>query len=368
MHAPIRNTSVDLIRTAALVGICVVNFTFLGLPIEAVLSGPSGPANQLATALVHVLFEGKFFLLFSFLFGWGVQIQMQSAARSGQDLAPRYLRRMAGLAVLGVLHAVLVFTGDILFLYAVLGALVWPLRQWSPRGLIRLALGMLPVAVLGLALLAILIGAGLPEPENRALAEGFRAATQYRLTEWPSTLLFLILFQGPLAFGAILAGLAAAKTDFFRADSPGRLWLGRALPWLLVLGLPLNLLLAMAPVDDSLFALGGLLIFALAAPMLSAVYLHGLLWLGDRLNLPPVLTRSGQNSLTAYLLQGILAGLIFGGHGLGLFGQVGQAALLALAIATALLAMVLTGAMAGRWGRGPFEQLLRRLTYGRAGV
>lgn len=127
-------------------------------------------------------------------------------------------------------------------------------------------------------------------------------------------------------------------------QSAGRLVLGRVFPWLLPLGLILNLGVAHAPLDDNLFALAGLLLFAPAAPMLAAVYLHGLPWLGDRVALPAVLTRAGQNSLTAYLLQGLLAGLVFGGHGPGLFGQLGQAVLLPLAVRLALLAM---GLMAG---------------------
>jgi uncharacterized protein len=364
MSDPARNTAVDLIRTAALIGICVVNVTFLALPGAALMQDPATPADRFAADLVQTVFEGKVFLLFSFLFGWGIAAQMQVADRQGRAFAPRYGRRLAGLALLGVLHALLVFTGDILVLYALLGALAWPLRAAAPRRLIRLALAMVPLALVGLVLLVILLGAGLPEPAYRALAHGFWQAALIRSAEWPPTFVFLLLFQGPLAFGAILAGLAAARTGFFQPDSAGRLWLRRAFPWLLVLGLALNLTVALSPMDDSLRALLGLLLVAFAAPILSAAWLHGLLWLSNRMTLPAVLARAGQNSLTAYLLQGILAGLVFGGHGLGLFGQLGQAALLPLAILLAFVAMLLTGLMAGRWGRGPFEALLRRITYG----
>jgi len=364
MQDPTRNSAVDLIRTAALIGICVVNLPFLALPGAALMQVPATPADRLAADLVQTLFEGKFFLLFSFLFGWGLQVQMQAAERQGQAFAPRYARRVAGLAILGVLHAIFVFTGDILVLYALLGTLVWPLRHAPPRRLIRLALTMVPLALFGLVLLAILLGVGLPDPAYRAFAHGFWQATAIRMTEWPPTFVILLLFQGPLAFGVILAGLAAAKTGFFQPDSPGRRWLRRAFPWLLPLGLGLNLIVALSPMDDSLQALLGLLLIAAAAPILSAAWLQCLLWLGDRVTLPAVLARAGQNSLTAYLLQGILAGVVLGGHGLGLFGQLGQATLLALAILLALTAMLLTGLMAGRWGRAPFEALLRRLTYG----
>ncbi|MBL9047021.1 MAG: hypothetical protein JNK34_06875, partial [Tabrizicola sp.] len=100
-----RNTSVDLIRAASLIGICVVNLTFLGLPADTLLQTPSALADRLAADLVQALFEGKFFLLFSFLFGWGIEVQLQSAGRAGADFVPRYLRRLAGLALIGCLHA-----------------------------------------------------------------------------------------------------------------------------------------------------------------------------------------------------------------------------------------------------------------------
>jgi uncharacterized protein len=364
MSDPSRNSAVDLIRTAALIGICVVNLPFLALPGAALMQVPATPADRLAADLVQLLFEGKFFLLFSFLFGWGMQVQMQAAARKGQAFAPRYARRLAGLVILGGAHAILVFTGDILVLYALLGALAWPLRNAPPRRLLRLAIAMVPAALLGLVLLAVLVEVGLPEPDYRALAHGFWQATLIRSAEWPPTFVILLLFQGPLAFGAILMGLAAAQTGFFQPDSTGRRLLRRAFPWTLTIGLALNLVVALSPMDDSPRALIGLLLVAPAAPILSMAWFHGLLWLANRLSIPEILQRAGQNSLSAYLLQGILAGLVFGGHGLGLFDQLGQAVLLPLAILIALLAMVLTGLMAGRWGRGPFEVILRRLTYG----
>ncbi|AYR21214.1 DUF418 domain-containing protein [Alcaligenes faecalis] len=103
---------------------------------------------------------------------------------------------------------------------------------------------------------------------------------------------------------------------------------------------------------------------AVGAPMLSAVYLYLLLRCGQWFRLPNVLIEAGRNSLSAYVTQGILAGLIFSSYGLNLFDSLGNAALLAIAIALALLAMSLTGLIAQHWGRGPLEAVLRRITYG----
>jgi uncharacterized protein len=94
------------------------------------------------------------------------------------------------------------------------------------------------------------------------------------------------------------------------------------------------------------------------------VYLCLLLRCGQWFSLPNVLIEAGRNSLSAYVSQGILAGLFFSSYGLDLFDSFGNAALLAIAIALALLAMSLTGLIAQRWGRGPLEAVLRRFTYG----
>lgn len=99
---------------AALIGICIVNVPFMALPLEAFFTPPTMLPDRIATFLVESFLQLKFFLLFSFIFGWGMAIQARSAQSKGQDFKPRYFRRMAGLALFGVLHAIFV-----------IGALYW---------------------------------------------------------------------------------------------------------------------------------------------------------------------------------------------------------------------------------------------------
>ena len=77
-----RAGEVDAIRGLALLGICVVNVPFLAQPLDRMLERPVG-ADLVAQIAVEWLFQGKFFVLFSFLFGWGFAIQMAAAARAG---------------------------------------------------------------------------------------------------------------------------------------------------------------------------------------------------------------------------------------------------------------------------------------------
>jgi uncharacterized protein len=80
-----------------------------------------------------VLFEFKFISLFSALFGAGLIVQMTRAERRGVRFVPLYLRRLVVLAVIGLLHGLLLWYGDILLTYAVLGAILLVLRRISAR-------------------------------------------------------------------------------------------------------------------------------------------------------------------------------------------------------------------------------------------
>ena len=113
MPVPDRNSTVDTLRTAALIGICVVNLPFMGLPQGAVLTAPDGLWNQAAALFTGIFFEAKFFMLFSFLFGWGIEIQQRSAERAGASAGRRYGRRLVMLALFGIAHAIFVFSGDL---------------------------------------------------------------------------------------------------------------------------------------------------------------------------------------------------------------------------------------------------------------
>lgn len=338
----------------------------MGLPIEASLAPAEHTIDRLGAFFVETFFQAKFFLLFSFLFGWGLHQQALSAARTGAAFGWRYGRRLLSLALFGGLHAVLVFSGDILLLYAVLGLLIWPLRRLEAGALMRIALSMVPAGLLSLTVLALLQPGEIAG--STGLAGSFLEASQARWTSWPATFGFLALFQGPLAFGAFAAGLAAAKAGFFHPASALRRRLARRLPCLLAVSIPLNLCYAatmagIVPPAYEWLALGGFAAIGVGGPLLATVYLLTLISWAERLSLPRVLLLAGRNSLSTYVLQGILAGLLFGGYGLGLFGTVGQAGMIPLAIAVALIAIAVIGGIADRFGRGPLEALLRSATY-----
>ena len=365
-----RNDEVDIIRMIALIGICIVNVPFMAQPLEAAFRAPELWYDRLTAFAVEGLFQLKFFLLFSFIFGWGMSVQAKSAERAGRSFSRRFFRRMGGLAIIGVLHATLVFNGDILVLYALLGVLLWLIRGLSPRALLRFAATMIPLSTLCLTILAVLIGAAMKNGslefpiDGPSLGGGFFEATQARINNWPATFVFLVFVQAPLAMGAFACGLAAAQSDFFTLGSREFQRLGRAVPGLLLVAIPCNLLYAattseMIPRSNELLGLLGFVSISLGGPALSAVYLYLIIRMTSGLRMPKMLVLAGRNSLSTYVLQGIIAGLLFGGYGMGLFGQFGLLALIPIAFAIALVAMLLVGVYATIFGRGPLEPVLR---------
>src|SRR5512141_2264402 len=127
VQQPERIQLVDILRGFALFGILLVNMALFTRPVQSLIF-PIAPGttwyNYLAEWLIHFLGEGKFYLLFSLLFGLGLTLQMDRIERVGGRFVPLYLRRLLILLGIGVVHAFLIWVGDILIFYALFGALL----------------------------------------------------------------------------------------------------------------------------------------------------------------------------------------------------------------------------------------------------
>ncbi len=353
----VRSSEVDVIRLAALVGIAVVNVPFMGLPTEAAFTSPTDTVDLAVSFFVECFLQLKFFLLFSFVFGWGFHIQKTQAEARGHSLRRRYFRRLIGLAGFGFAHALFIFSGDILVLYALLGVLLWFVKNRSVNALKWLAALTVPVSICCLMLLGAIIDqvsvSDLLDHSSASahgLGGSFWDATRTRWVDWPSSFGFLVLLQGPLAFGAFLLGLVAARTEFFKSGNGAFARLLKRASLLLVVALPLNIAYAAAmagliPDHYEWLLIIGFLGIALGAPLLSALYLIALVQFARTFKLSTILLLAGQNSLSAYLLQGIIAGFVFGSYGLGWFGELGHAALLVLSLMIAWLSLIVVGGL-----------------------
>ena len=233
-----RTHEVDFIRLIALFGICIVNISFMGLLSDTAV-GQAAPAayNQIASFFTAFFFDGKFVLLFSFIFGWGIAIQQKRFAAKDKNFTAYYFRRAFGLILLGLLHMAFIFGGDILVYYGLLSLLFWPMRDYVLRTSTRrftatmLSLTYLLILIVCVVLVSLYFILDMPEfPEftNAALGGSFYEATRYRLQEGAFVLtvsMSIFIFHSLAAFGL---GYSACHSDFFSKDSTSFLKLKQA--------------------------------------------------------------------------------------------------------------------------------------------
>ena len=382
---PARLQQVDALRGFALFGILVVNIGVFASPYygSGVVDPAFGRPLDLAASWVFgLLFETKFYLLFSFLFGYSFTLQMAAAERGQAAFLPRFLRRLAGLAALGAAHAVLFYHGDILLTYAILGLLLLCCRNLEPARALRLALWLIGLAS---AAWAVLAGLSLLDPPGPEVAAGAgrralrpaslpghgrfrdRAARQgtHRVR-----LVVLLLVQGPYAFAMFLVGYALGRRQAL--EDPWRQ--PRALGLLLALGLLPGLAgaafyawSALPSVAGPSWELPGLAVGLLTSPLLTMSYACAfLLMLRSRLGarLSAWLVPAGRMALTNYLMQSVVCALVFtawGARQMGLWSPLEAGGL-------ALVIFLAQTAASAWWMRrhayGPVEWFLRALTVG----
>ncbi|WP_433266960.1 DUF418 domain-containing protein [Micromonospora vinacea] len=368
-----RIVDVDALRAVALLLILVVNIAFFasGYPFQLV-PDPAYDSwgDQAVLWLVELLFTMKAYLLFSFLFGYSFTLQLDSAARRGVDVAPRFRRRLAGLFVLGILHAVLLFQGDILTTYALLGLVLLAMRGVRVGTALRVA--VLLTGGIGFVLaLAATGGTQLVTDPATALAAGQRSTEALQggigslVTEHVRQLPAMfgtLLVQGPLALSAFLFGYAAGRRRLLTDVAGNRQLLRRVQR----LGYPIGL------AGGVIFASGGgtanltgLTVGVLTAPLLAAAYAATVLqfFQTDRgRRVVAVLAPAGRMSLSNYLGQSLLCVLVFTGVGLGLAGAVAPPVVVLIAVAIYCVQLAASAAWMARFRYGPLEWLLRAWT------
>ena len=395
-----RLSHLDALRGFALLGILLMNMEAFTGPMLASGSGLD-PAlsgiDRIADGLVYFFVQGKFFTLFSLLFGMGFAVMSQRAEAAGGDFAGVYWRRGLVLLAIGLLHGVLVWSGDILATYALLSFLLLAFRPLPARWLGWLgALVYLGGAglVFALALLSWVVSLA-PEGAdawNRAISQGgaqmlalvddarrvyasgsYGEAVTQRLRELGASLGNITVF-GPLVFGMFLLGAAFVRSGAM-VEPARHARLFALLRWV---AMPLGLLAMTAsfalasyfPLDrfdlrtGSAQALGfvasGLMSLGYMAWLLRAFATRA----GARL--AAWLAPAGRMALTNYLMQSVVCTLVFYGYGLGFFGRMPRAWQVLFALGLFALQMLLSRWWLRRFRFGPAEWLWRSLTYWKA--
>lgn len=377
----------DALRGFALFGILLANilywsgWIFMKPPERIALAGED--AAELQHLFHHVLVDGKFYTLFSLLFGIGFALQLARLELRGADGVHIFRRRLVVLLAIGLIHMVLIWDGDILTLYALLGlTLPWFIR-WSGRRVLIAAVILILLPIPGVALFQALewaphvaingwgdaIGAslgGTPEDPigwlRREDPQGFFA---WVIGGWPYAIgTRLESWRIPKVLGIMLLGLVLG-----RRLAAGKLLENRRLMWLalglgLAVGLPFSIAygLTQDAGQTSLPALLGTVPLALA-------YAAAFVLLWDRGK--PILkwlAYPGRMALTNYLMHSLLGIMIFYGIGFGLIGYLPPWSFYLVAIVIFAAQILISRLWLYRFEQGPMERLWRRLTYGTLGV
>jgi uncharacterized protein len=381
---------VDVLRAYALFGIIVTH------SVTGFLAGqPSSPDfmlfstfDRLVTNLENLLTFGKFYTIFSFLFGLSFAIQLRNATQKGAGFSGRFTWRLVVLALIALVHSAF-FTGDILIVYAFLGLLLIPFRKLKTRTLVIIAL-LLVFNVPGLLLNIAQINAH-PTPEQIARGAEFQALAtqaamrafeikqsgtlaelaQVNLTVGLLTKVGFMIFTGRLwiTFGLFLLGMCAGRLEIFRDTEANRRFFRRLIWPAAAVALVTTIVEIVYPsgyVMRSVVDLLSQFSFTVQQVSLSAFYVAMvtlLYWRRPSKGLLPALAPLGRMGLTTYLGQSAFGILLFYGIGFGMLGKLGAAAAVGAAIAFFILQILLARAWMARFSLGPVEWLWRSLTY-----
>ncbi len=379
-----RDLAPDVLRGFALFGILVVNIPFMALSSENGARGEyvQGALNGSVALVMLALFAGKFYLLFSFLFGYSSSYIIQNERKN----RARWIRRCFALMAFGALHFTFLWHGDILFFYGILGIVliaflfrtdrtlqIWTRIIYATSCFILVALGSL--IYIGERYFPEQSNASLPDSgldevlRNSTFLESI--APRVDLWVWGSLGAGLIL-QGGFAFAAFLYGLRAQRTGLLSVPFN----LPRASKMIktgFILGLPIQLLLATfairneqsADVSEAMHLITLFLAF-MAAPLLSMAYVGAILkCIENRPHLVSWMAPAGKMSLTVYIGESIFASLIFGPWGLGLFQELEIWAVALVAIGIWLSLVWFSTLWLKRFRQGPLEWLMYLLTRSR---
>ena len=375
-----RDIAPDVLRGFALCGILVVNIQFMGLDSVEGARGDwvSGFANGSATFIIASIFAGKFYLIFSFLFGYSSNYII----RDDRSNRGRWVKRCFLLIAIGILHFTFLWHGDILFIYGLFGLLLIPFFFRQERTLkIWTRIIFIGTSALILIVAALVLVAEIYFPEESAqpsiaseldnvlLSGTFLEAIPARLELWVFGVLTGIFLQGGLAFAAFLVGLRLAPTKYLSSpiDSKKNSQLIRRG---LLFGTPIQIVTAVILVrnEQSTTPSEGIYLLSLfasflAAPLMSMAYIGMLRKLvEDKPQLVSWMIPAGKMSLTVYISQSVLASLIFGPWGLGLFQEFNTWQVLLLALLIWLFLVYLSSLWLKKFKQGPLERVVNVLT------
>jgi uncharacterized protein len=387
-----RIISLDVLRGIAVLGILIMNIQSFSMPTAAYINpdayGELTGANRWIWILSHMLASEKFMSIFSILFGAGILIFSERAIAKGKNSATLHYKRMWWLLLFGLLHAYLLWYGDILFKYSICGMLVFLFRNMRPSRLVWISLGFFLVPVC----ITLFFGWSIPywpeeslrqtmhswKPPDEVLEhtlELMRGTWVEQMQERVPTSLFMqtsffLMETFWRITSMMLLGMALYKWNVLSAARGSTFYTRMVFigftvgPGLSALGVIMNFKhnwsLEYSMFQGSLFNYFGSVALALGYT--------GLIMLICRSGRNRVFTRifasAGRMAFTNYLLMTLICTTLFYGHGFGIYGRVERVTQALIIPGIWILLLWVSSLWLKRFRYGPLEWLWRTLTYG----
>lgn len=380
-----RFQTLDFVRGIAVLGILVMNIQAFGNVFASyfnpTINGDFSGINQVAWYTTHIFFEQKFYTIFSMLFGAGIVVMAQRATDKGHSSAKIHYRRTSLLLMFGLIHAFLIWFGDILVSYAFWGFWVFLLWKKSPK--VLLWTGMSLVLLISLIML---LGALFMPPEEvdklqetfapsqesiNVIIEAYRGSWGQQLSQRIDTALILLsqmVFFGFRLAGCMLIGMGLYKLGILNGLKSvtfyKKLTLFTLIPGLILAAYGAKQLVESGFTDavQAQMVLGHYNYLGSLLVALGYIGLFHWLYLSCRIeNIKHRLEAVGRMAFTNYISQSIICTGIF--YGFGLFSKLERAELLGVALLVLCVQIIWSKWWLDRFYFGPLEWLWRSLTY-----
>jgi uncharacterized protein len=394
-----RILTLDIVRGVAVMGILAMNIVGFAMIPQAYLNplayGVETSADLASWAFSFVFIDGKMRGLFSFLFGASMLLVIQLAEKSGDSPKRVTFARQLWLLLFGMIHYYLIWYGDILIGYALIGMAAWLFRDKEPRALVRwgIALVLVQLLVMGGSaayghMLSAEIASGNASPEKlkewaefsrdmavpsaAVLREGmalflgpWTGMVEYQLTERAFMPFFFSFIFGAETLAYMLFGMAALKSGFLTGAWDNARY-RRVAVTALAVAIPVYMLLAALLLADG-FSVPGIFTYSFTAtvpfrPLMLVAYAALIIlatrrggWLVDRI------AATGRSAFSNYLGTSILMTGLFYGWGLGWFGSLSRVELWLVVAAMWLVMLAWSKPWLDRFAYGPLEWLWRSL-------
>ncbi len=391
IEASKRHIILDALRGFALLGICMANFPefslYSFLPAEAATAMPTSIWDYITKYFLSIFIDGKFYTIFSLLFGIGFSIIISNVTKRGGNAYVIFYRRMFVLLIIGFLHLMYIWSGDILMLYALMGMILPLFIKVSDKVLLWTAgiLLFLPVILdfaleaMGVSLSAPIVDWQWRECAKVGITEDnfaywLRDAHSYREV-------FDFLIQGAIVriqefvdghrwfkvLGLFMIGLYIGRHRLYADLENRKDMLRKVATWGLTIGLPLSCVYAWDSMSGHPFGNGShSLIYFLSVYLTAFGYIGaiGLLYLKNKDAVCwKILAYPGRMALTNYIGQSLLGMLIYYGTGFG-FGANTGLIYVELTVLCVFTFQICFSALWLRYFRfGPLEWIWRCLTY-----